>query len=73
MARTSTPKETKATAAKPTKKEIEFKSIRKVLSEVFDDLRKDEIDTLTKMNQIENPYEKGQAIEYFWAAKRVNG
>lgn len=68
---------TKATAAKatkkPTAKEQEYKALVAELSEIFDDISASEVKTLANMNQIEDSHERGSAIQYFWAAKKING
>lgn len=72
MARTTA---NKTEDAKPVKKvsakEQEYRSIVNELSVLFSDLSMDEIQTLAKMNLIPNKDEKATAIQYFWAAKKL--
>lgn len=76
MARATTPK-TPTDDAKPVRKispkEQEFRGLVAELSVVFSDLTLEEVKTLAAHNQIANLSERGTAIQYFWAAKKLNG
>lgn len=69
--------ETKTTDAKPVKKlsakEQQYRELVNELSVIFSDLSLDEVKSLAKMNQIEDKQERGSALQYFWAAKKLNG
>lgn len=70
MAR-ETPTETK-TARKISAKDNALRELINELSVVFSDLTIAEIKTLATMNQIPDLSERGSAIQYFWAAKKLN-
>lgn len=69
--------ETKTTDAKPAKKlsakDQQYRELVNELSVIFSDLSLDEVKSLAKMNQIEDKQERGSALQYFWAAKKLNG
>ena len=74
MVRATTPKTTDAKPVRKTSpKEQEFRGLVAELSVIFSDLTIEEIKTLAKHNQIADLSERGTAIQYFWAAKKLNG
>jgi hypothetical protein len=68
--------DTETTDTKPAKKvsakEQQHRELVRELSIIFSDISLDEVNTLATMNQIADLRERGTALQYFWAARKLN-
>jgi len=53
-------------------REKKIAELERELASVFPDLTETDVKTLAEMNTLENSVDRANAIQYFWAAKKLS-